>query len=327
MDSTRRSYVLVGLFVILILAGLMYSLVRLSGWGAETDPYFTVFPNVTGINTGTKVLYEGFDVGRVTGVRVLTAKEASELRESPAPISHTLFRLDFEVEKGWPIPADATAEITAPGFLAAVVVSITEPTGDVAPSVSDVPIGGYVTGRQAESILRTASELASSFQSLTDTARATLVERIDPAIDDFRLVTQELARDIPPMVDRANAFVDKIHVIADELRGFTTEENRERLERLLAQLTRAGNDINRFTGKLDKLADSANELIASNRENVEESISSFRYVMDSLARDIDEVNRNIEGASRNMHEFSRQIRQNPGVLLGGTSRRANDERR
>ena len=30
------------------------------------------------------------------------------------------------------------------------------------------------------------------------------------------------------------------------------------------------------------------------------------------------MNQNLEGAARNMYEFSRQIRQNPGLLLGGT---------
>jgi phospholipid/cholesterol/gamma-HCH transport system substrate-binding protein len=29
------------------------------------------------------------------------------------------------------------------------------------------------------------------------------------------------------------------------------------------------------------------------------------------------INQNLEGAARNMFEFSRQIRQNPGLLLGG----------
>jgi phospholipid/cholesterol/gamma-HCH transport system substrate-binding protein len=44
----------------------------------------------------------------------------------------------------------------------------------------------------------------------------------------------------------------------------------------------------------------------------------MRHAVESIARHIDAINQNLEGASRNMYEFSRQLRQNPGLLLGGT---------
>ena len=46
--------------------------------------------------------------------------------------------------------------------------------------------------------------------------------------------------------------------------------------------------------------------------------ADLRYLTDSVSRHIDAINRNLEGAARNLYEFSRQIRQNPGLLLGGT---------
>jgi phospholipid/cholesterol/gamma-HCH transport system substrate-binding protein len=51
---------------------------------------------------------------------------------------------------------------------------------------------------------------------------------------------------------------------------------------------------------------------------VEKSVVDLRYIVESIARRIDSMNQNLEGAARNMYEFSRQIRQNPGLLLGGT---------
>jgi phospholipid/cholesterol/gamma-HCH transport system substrate-binding protein len=44
----------------------------------------------------------------------------------------------------------------------------------------------------------------------------------------------------------------------------------------------------------------------------------MRFVMETLSRHIDTIAQNMEGTSRNMYEFSRHIRQNPGLLLGGT---------
>ena len=62
---------------------------------------------------------------------------------------------------------------------------------------------------------------------------------------------------------------------------------------------------------------SVDEMIIENKEGLEKSLDDFGYIADSTARHIDSVNQNLEGAARNMYEFTRQIRQNPGLLLGG----------
>ena len=49
------------------------------------------------------------------------------------------------------------------------------------------------------------------------------------------------------------------------------------------------------------------------------TMKESRYITESIARNIDAINQNMDGAARNLYEFSRQIRQNPGLLLGGTS--------
>ena len=48
------------------------------------------------------------------------------------------------------------------------------------------------------------------------------------------------------------------------------------------------------------------------------SVVDLRYTLSTVAQRIDAMTYNMEGASRNMYEFSRQIRLNPGLLLGGT---------
>ena len=53
---------------------------------------------------------------------------------------------------------------------------------------------------------------------------------------------------------------------------------------------------------------------------VSRPIVQLQYTLRSIAQNIDSINQNLEGTTRNMKEFSRLIRQNPGLLLGGTSR-------
>jgi phospholipid/cholesterol/gamma-HCH transport system substrate-binding protein len=57
--------------------------------------------------------------------------------------------------------------------------------------------------------------------------------------------------------------------------------------------------------------------VEDNREDLERSIRSLRHTLEEVAVQTEIILHDMEGTSRNMHEFSRQIRQNPGLLLGG----------
>jgi phospholipid/cholesterol/gamma-HCH transport system substrate-binding protein len=70
--------------------------------------------------------------------------------------------------------------------------------------------------------------------------------------------------------------------------------------------------------KLDGITGRVGTLITDNQLDVDQSIIEMRHTVETVARHINAINQNLEGASRNMFEFSRQIRQNPGLLLGGT---------
>jgi phospholipid/cholesterol/gamma-HCH transport system substrate-binding protein len=69
--------------------------------------------------------------------------------------------------------------------------------------------------------------------------------------------------------------------------------------------------LNQSIQKIDKMVD-------SNTGNVDEAMRSFRYTLDTLARYVDDIAHNADTTARNMAEFSRSIRENPGLLLGGS---------
>ncbi len=58
-------------------------------------------------------------------------------------------------------------------------------------------------------------------------------------------------------------------------------------------------------------------MVGDNRLDLEKTVIDLRYVLESVTRHVDAITQNLEGASRNMNEFARQIRKNPGVLIGG----------
>ncbi len=85
--------------------------------------------------------------------------------------------------------------------------------------------------------------------------------------------------------------------------------------RNIADLTR---DLRDTREKLEHFIDTLDRITVENRPDLDQSIKDLRLTMQSVARHIGAITYNLEGTSRNMHEFSRQIRQNPGLLLGGT---------
>jgi phospholipid/cholesterol/gamma-HCH transport system substrate-binding protein len=68
-------------------------------------------------------------------------------------------------------------------------------------------------------------------------------------------------------------------------------------------------------------------VVEDNQTDIRRSVANLRYITESVARDIDSINQNLDGTARNMFEFSRQIRQNPGLLLGGSRPRDDTRRR
>jgi phospholipid/cholesterol/gamma-HCH transport system substrate-binding protein len=112
MRDDKRNYVLVGGFVIAMLAALIVWIALLSGRTGPMDDYYIVYDNVMGLKTGVEILYEGYPVGRIEDIRPV------ERDGRPA------YRVDVGVKRNWPIPVDSRAAITAPGLLASVVVDI-----------------------------------------------------------------------------------------------------------------------------------------------------------------------------------------------------------
>lgn len=79
MNGSKINYVVVGAFVVAVLAGLIVSLVWLKGWTSNTIAYIAIFRNVSGLTAGTNVLYEGFPVGQVTALNRLDRSDGWQL--------------------------------------------------------------------------------------------------------------------------------------------------------------------------------------------------------------------------------------------------------
>ena len=317
MNSGKLNYVVVGIFVLAAIVGTLVVLALLTGRTGATDGYYAVYRNVTGIKFGTQVLYEGYPIGQVEDV-------------SPQPADDGMrFRVDFSVTEGWRIPRDSVAQIATSGLLAAVSINISSGADPEA-----LRPGSQIAAREAANVFAVVSSLARDVGQLADEGVRPLLDTISETFGaanellagDGRVLTAELSnlarllsQRAPAIIDDIETFTTTMNETGENLRLLVRAENRQKIENLVDNLDKAAENLTTLSGKLDRLATSLNDVVDDNRANLDQSIADLRYIMDALSRDIDSINQNLEGTSRNMYEFSRQIRKNPGVLLGGTT--------
>ena len=82
----------------------------------------------------------------------------------------------------------------------------------------------------------------------------------------------------------------------------------------VAQLSR---DLRATRDKLGHFIETLDDIATDDQTDIRQSVKNARHTMESIAHHIDTITYNLEGTSRNMNEFSRQLRSNPGLLLGG----------
>jgi phospholipid/cholesterol/gamma-HCH transport system substrate-binding protein len=323
MKSNKINYVIVGAFMLTMMVGLITAVALLTGRTGAADTYYTVYDNVTGIKFGTQVLYEGYPVGQVE--EVVPIEEDGRMR----------FRVDMSVKQGWSIPDDSIAQVAAPGLLSAITVNI-----EAGKSPTALAPGERVNGQAVANLFAVMTSVANDVGELADNSIRPLLDNINKTVDAFGTLlekdAQDLARELmaltldlaqraPKIADNIEELVAKMNESTDQLQAFLNPENREKLEAILDNMDTAADgfaqlttDLKETRQVLDKVLESVGTVIGDNRLDVEKSVVDLRYVVDSIARHIDTMNQNLEGAARNMYEFSRQIRQNPGLLLGGT---------
>lgn len=318
MKSSKINYLMVGGFVIAITAALVVVVATLSGRTGSTDAYYSTYRNVTGVKFGTQVLYEGYPIGQVEKITPMVEKGGMR------------FRVDFTVREGWAIPEDSLASIRAPGLLSAITIAI-----DAGRSETPMKPGAEVKGQDAANLFAVMSNVASDLGNLAETSLRPLLVNLDRTVKVFgnllekdgeRLVNEvinlvhDVNQRVPKIAGDIELFSGEMSKASKELSAFLSHDNRKAMEDMIANLNAASKDLHTVSGKVNTLLDNSNKMISDgNRQKVEATLTDVRHVAESLARHIDSINQNLEGTTRNMYEFSREIRQNPGRLLGGSA--------
>lgn len=326
MRTSKISYFAVGLFVLAMLIGIIIAIALLTGRTGATDGYHTYYSNVTGVKFGTQVVYEGYPIGQV--VDVTPEEHEGRMR----------FRVDFDVTEGWRIPDDSVVRVAAPGLLAAVTLTI-----DAGESQAALAPQSEITSAESADVFAVVADVAGEFGDLSENFIKPLLTNVDDAVTqineflqiggDGRLIaadardTMSLARSlmsdlqgrIPAITDDLETILGNVTVTSDRLNTILSDENQDKILGMIDNLNAATQKFDLVLVNLNSILQDVDDLVLDTEGDVARTMSESRYIVESVSRNIDSINQNMEGAARNLYEFSRQIRQNPGLLLGGRS--------
>ena len=92
MKHERVNYLMVGSLVIGMFILLLVVVLRLSGQNVETETYYVIYSDISGVKEGTAVTFGGYTIGQV--------KTIVPVRNN----GKTQFKLMLVVNKDWNLP-------------------------------------------------------------------------------------------------------------------------------------------------------------------------------------------------------------------------------
>lgn len=277
MKKDNINYFMVGMFVLLGMLLLFVMLLKITGGQSDSDKYYVNFDQVTGIKDGVIVTFGGYAIGTVNGVEPVTEN------------GKIFYKVLLEVKSGWKIPDDSTAQIVMPAVISDKQIEISQ-------------------GQSKQSL------------SPGDTIRGTEAVDIMELVDS---IAKELNSFIPQSTKNVNRLVDKLNYSADQVGLILTDNNIQHLNNLFKHADSSSKSLSelaegfaRINTQLDNILTKTDFILDDNSEDIRYSVRELKKSIDVISGRIESVMYNLDSTSQNMNEFSRELRNNPGALLG-----------
>ena len=323
MRHQNLNYAVVGVFVLVMLAAALGAVVMLSGGAGARDRYVIVFDNVADVKFGTQVRYEGFPVGQVEAI------------EPVVEDGTTVFRLDVSVREDFLIAADSVARIQSSQFLSAKTVEISRGQGKTAlapgdriasaPAADVFAAMAGVAGQVGELSRDGLMPLLARLGDLVGNANRLLDDDVAPLLGSLNAVATDARGQVPQIAGELLTFTAELNATLGSVQALLSEQNVGEVQQTVHNINLASQDFAEISAAVQVTLDHLGRIVVDmqgmlerNEGKVDASLDDTRYILRSIAQNIDTINHNLAGTTRNMNEFSRLIRQNPGLLLGGT---------
>lgn len=310
MRNERLNYALVGGFVIAMLTAGIAAAMAITGQSGAHDRFTVVFDNIADVKFGTQVRYEGYPVGQVEAISPLA--EGGGMR----------FLLEVSVREGWAIPADSVARIGSSTFLGAKTIEIQRGSASEALTpgarIASAPSADMFAAMAG--VAGSLGELLASAQGLIDNDAAELLGSLNAVAVDTRGRVPAITGELLAITQKLNTTLDSVQQLLSQRNVEGVRTTLQNVEEISRQFVEVSGNVQGTLDRLGALVADLDEIVAANEGKVDGALDDTRYTLHAIAENIDAINHNLAGTTRNMNEFSRLIRQNPGLLLGGTPR-------
>lgn len=298
MRRDTVNYTFVGLFVIGMFGAFVTALILMTGSNGRTDKYHAYYRHVAGLNYGTPVYFEGYRIGQVT--RIKPEHEGARTR----------YRVSFQIQHDWPVPEDSVAAISSSGLLSDTSIQLYQGKSEA------------LLKPNSEMRAREGADFFSAFGAMAAEMRG-VAEGVRPLVDQLR---GTMGEGVSPLLADLKTLLNKLNQSADGLSELVGPDNRQSIRQILEQLNDTTTNTRKLTGELmktraqvDQLLQQTNGILKENRADVQHSTRELRVTLQTVSARIEAIVEQLDGTTRNMQEFSREIRNNPGRLLGGSA--------
>ncbi len=309
MKHQDISYLTVGAFVLAMLIGLMVMLVMITGFVWSADYYTVRYGNVTGLARGAPVTFEGFQIGRVATVEP----------EHVAGVTTYLVELEIDSREGgsWPIPTDSKFLLLSSGLLSTITVDIERGEDKVYLQPNSEQV---IEGAKKRDLMETLSSIGGEIEGYKEEFRA-IIELVKSGAETMDSGMSGIMTDVSVLTTEMQHGVQDMRKILSSANQNSITNIITSVEQGAVNFRNISKQLEGSQNRLDLLLDDSRAIVSENRPGVRQAVGDMQASIQKLSRHIGAITHNLDLMSRNMAEFSRQIRENPGLLINGTTPR------
>jgi phospholipid/cholesterol/gamma-HCH transport system substrate-binding protein len=327
--ETRASYLLVGGFVLALMAALFVFVIWLakSSFEEPAQRYLIYFTgSVTGLQEGSPVRFRGISIGTVSDIRI-------------APNNVEQVQVTIEVPPGTPIKRDTIAALETQGITGGAYVQLsggTQGSPDLAAEADGLPVIQSQPSSLAE-VFEAAPQLLNNLIGLTARVAGLITPENERAIGEIlenaRVASERVAggsqsfdetlRQLASTVGTVNGLVTDLRTDAERLtdRADATLAQAQQTmgsvggsaEKATTEFARTATELRTLTGSLKQASDQLAGLVKENREPIRDFTGSGLYEFNLLITDLRSL---VSTLSR----VTTRLERSPGDFLFGSRR-------
>lgn len=280
--ESKANYTIVGLIVVILAAGLLSVGLWLSvGFDQKSYLLYTVYLHepASGLGEDAPVKYNGVQVGFV--------KEIKLTKNDPRQV-----QLILSIEAGTPITTSTYATLIQQGITGVTYVGLSSTSSDLTP-LQRMPGEPYPVIPARPSLL---NQLDSILREVADN-----VTKVSNQIK--HVFNRQNARYIREILDNTEKVTQ---VMADNSK--TLDSSLKKAEVMLDNLAKASKEFPTIAKEMKQAS-----------TNVSKAMVSGRNAIDGLSPEASALLHKLNAISKNLEKVSREMRENPSVVVRGTT--------